>query len=127
LIVARVVPVPGCAAVLQASAADNGQCLVHDMTAFDSNGVVDGLVNNVAAANVSESEKSPDPVKALVWHGTSLLLVGTEQGEEAASQHAQNLPAAEQCRFEMLACWLHQELLTLGLSDATLLGSSRLY
>lgn len=69
----------------QASAANNGQCLVHDMTAFDSNGIVDGLVNNVAAASVSESEKSPDPVQALVWHGTSLLLVGTEQGEEGAS------------------------------------------
>jgi hypothetical protein len=50
------------------------------VTAFNSNGIVDGLVNNVAAANICESEKSPDPVKALVWHGASLLLVGTEQG-----------------------------------------------
>lgn len=69
---------------LQASAADNGQCLVHDVTAFKSNGIVDGLVNNVAAANISESEKTPDPVKALVWHGASLLLVGTEQGKSSA-------------------------------------------
>lgn len=54
------------------------------MTAFKSNGIVDGLVNNVAAANISESEKTPDPVKALVWHGASLLLVGTEQGKSSA-------------------------------------------
>jgi hypothetical protein len=58
---------------------------VHDVTAFKSNGIVDGLVNNVAAANISESEKTPDPVKALVWHGASLLLVGTEQGKSSAS------------------------------------------
>lgn len=70
--------------VPQASAADNGQCLVHDVTAFKSNGIVDGLVNDVAAANISESEKTPDPVKALVWHGASLLLVGTEQGKSSA-------------------------------------------
>lgn len=79
--VARLVLSGVAPAVLQASAADNGQCLVHDVTAFKSNGIVDGLVNNVSAANVSESDTAPDPVKALVWHGASLLLVGTEQGE----------------------------------------------
>lgn len=66
---------------LQASAADNGQCLVHDVTAFNSNGIVDGMVNCVAAANISEAQKQPDCIKALVWHGAELLLVGTEQGE----------------------------------------------
>lgn len=62
---------------------------MHDVTAFKSNGIVDGLVNNVAAANISESEKTPDPVKALVWHGASLLLVGTEQGERRTSLSGQ--------------------------------------
>lgn len=51
------------------------------MTAFHSNGIVDGLVHHVAQANVSESGKEPDPVRALVWHGSNVLLVGTEQGE----------------------------------------------
>jgi hypothetical protein len=76
---------------LQASAADNGQCLVHDVTAFNSNGVVDGMVNCVAAANVSEVQKDPDCIKAMVWHGAELLLVGTQQGKHVRGLHAMQL------------------------------------
>jgi len=69
-------------ACLQASAADNGQCLVHDVNSFGSNGVVNGLINHVASANVSSGE-SRDAVKAIAWHPDSagLLLLGTESGE----------------------------------------------
>jgi hypothetical protein len=64
----------------QASAADNGQCLVHDVSHEDSNGIVDGLINHVAAANVSEGRDTPDAVRALVWHPAGVLLLGTESG-----------------------------------------------
>lgn len=83
----RCLPALVCRVVLclQASGADNGQCLVHDVTAFHSKGIVDGLVNNVAAANISGSEEAPDAVKSLIWHSNNILLVGTEKGEPPAA------------------------------------------
>jgi hypothetical protein len=68
-----------CAVVLQASAADNGQCLVHDVNSFGSNGVVNGLISHVAAASISSSD-SGDAVRALAWHPAGMLLLGTEAG-----------------------------------------------
>jgi hypothetical protein len=45
---------------------------------------VDGLINHVAAANVSEGREAPDAVRALVWHPAGVLLLGTESGARRA-------------------------------------------
>lgn len=85
---------------LQASAADNGQCLVHDVNSFGSNGVVNGLINHVACANVSSGE-SRDAVKAIAWHPdlAGLLLLGTESGEGGAERHRR------QGSWHPVVCW----------------------
>lgn len=66
--------------MLQASAADNGQCLVHDVNSFGSNGVVNGLINHVSSAVVSSAD-SGDAVQAMAWHPSGILLLGTAAGE----------------------------------------------
>lgn len=72
-----------CVLLLQASAADNGQCLVHDVNSFGSNGVVNGLINHVSSAVVSSAD-SGDAVKAIAWHPSGILLLGTEAGKAAS-------------------------------------------
>ncbi|KAF6253286.1 hypothetical protein COO60DRAFT_431878 [Scenedesmus sp. NREL 46B-D3] len=79
---------------LLASAADNGQCLVHDVNSFGSNGVVNGLISHVAAASVSSAD-SGDAVQALAWHPAGMLLLGTEAGTVVALQ-IQKAPQAQQ-------------------------------
>lgn len=65
---------------MQASAADNGQCLVHDVNSFGGDGVVNGLISHVSSANVSLAE-SGEAVKAIAWHPSGILLLGTDAGE----------------------------------------------
>jgi hypothetical protein len=64
----------------QATAADDGQCLIYDTNSFSLSGSESGLIQHVASTKVGEPE--PDnAITAMGWSAFGYVVLGTTSGE----------------------------------------------
>lgn len=66
--------------LLQATAADDGQCLVYDTDCFGGGSNAESLVTHVASWRVTPEAASGTEISALAWHTAGALIVGTSAG-----------------------------------------------
>jgi hypothetical protein len=66
--------------LLQATAADDGQCLVYDTDCFGGGSNAESLVTHVASWRVTPETVTSTEITALAWHTAGALIVGTSAG-----------------------------------------------